>query len=218
MAAIGVVMTPVFSPKKASSRFWLATAPIIALALAACGDSGRVPSKNSPVNRASSPTPAPPFSWSSSDAAPPSGYTDGSGINEHYPDLSPVPLANDLERTEAGARNVLLQFARAIELREYDQAWTMLDESAKQRWSKAALNAEFDGLSDITVSVPGGQMEGAAGSSYYTSEAQITATDSAGSPIRMDGTLVLRRVNDVPGASEEQLHWHISRIDLTQTH
>ncbi|RIV84461.1 hypothetical protein D2V17_11785 [Aurantiacibacter xanthus] len=188
------------------------------LALAACGEGGPVPGKSNPATPASTPTPTSPFLWSSDDPAPPPGYTDGSGINEHYPDLTPVPLAMDLEHTEAGARNVLLLFARAIELREYDQAWDMLDDSAKQRWSKAAFNTLFDGLSDITVSVPGGEMEGAAGSSYYTSEAEITATDANGRPIRMEGALVLRRVNDVPGASEEQLRWHVAQIDLTQTH
>ncbi|MEN7538508.1 hypothetical protein [Aurantiacibacter flavus] len=146
------------------------------------------------------------------------GYTDGSGINEHYPDLSPKPLASDLEGTEAGARNVLLAFTRAIEMREYDQAWDMLDESAQQRWSKAKFNRFFDGLSNIAVAVPGGTIEGAAGSSYYTSEAELTATDANGQPARMEGQLVLRRVNDVPEATERQLLWQVYRVDLPMTH
>ncbi|WP_390548914.1 hypothetical protein [Qipengyuania sp. MTN3-11] len=139
-------------------------------------------------------------------------------MNEGYPELSPSPLAPDAERTETGARNVLLAFARAIELREYDQAWTMLGRSAKEKWSKARFNALFDGLSDITVAVPGGRMEGAAGSSYYTSEATITGTDADGRPVRIEGPIVLRRVNDVPGSTVDQRRWHIQSVDLAWTH
>ena len=196
--------------------------PAIVLGLAACGDerAGQTEAQYDPapgetpvaddLPRLQSPlSPSP---------APPPGYTDGSGVNENYPDLTPTPLASDLERTEAGARNVLLAFARAIELREYDQAWSMLDEVAREKHDKAAFNALFAGLSDIVVAVPGGEMEGAAGSSYYTSNAEITAVDAAGRPVRLEGPLVLRRVNDVPGASAEQLRWRLDQIDLTQTH
>lgn len=127
-------------------------------------------------------------------------------------------LPDDLERTEAGARNVLLLFTRAIELREYDQAWAMLDRNAQQKWSKAAFNAFFKGLSNITVAAPGGEMEGAAGTTYYNSKADITATGADGRPVHVEAPLVLRRVNDVPGATEEQLRWKIDRVDLVRPH
>lgn len=148
----------------------------------------------------------------------PPGYTDGQGINEGYPDLTPATLTPEAERTEAGARNVLISFARAIELREYDQAWAMLGPAAKAKWSKAKFNGLFDGLRDITVAVPNGTMEGAAGSSYYTSPASITATGKGGRPIRIEGPIVLRRVNDVDGATAEELRWHIESADLSWTH
>ena len=151
-------------------------------------------------------------------ASPPPGYTDGSGVNEGYPDLTPPVLTPEAERTETGARSVLLSFARAIELREYDQAWAMLDETAQSQWSKARFNALFEGLRDITANVPNGTVEGAAGSSYYTSEAEITATDADGRPVRLEGPIVLRRVNDVPGSSADERRWHIDRIDLSATH
>ena len=148
----------------------------------------------------------------------PADYTDGSGINEGYPDLSPPVLTPEAERGETGARNVPVNFARAIELREYDQAWAMLAPGAQQEWSKARFNALFDGLGNITASVPEGIMEGAAGSSYYTSDAEITATDKSGRPVRLEGPIVLRRVNDVPGSSAEQRRWHIEQFDLSVTH
>ena len=139
-------------------------------------------------------------------------------MNEGYPDLTPSPLAPEAERTEKGARNVLLGFARAIELREYDQAWDMLGSDAKVDWSKARFDQLFEGLDTITVAMPGGTMEGTAGSSFYTVPAEITARDADGRPIRLEGQIVLRRSNDAPGSSSEDLHWQITQVDLSQTH
>lgn len=126
---------------------------------------------------------------------------------------SAVPdLAPEAEKGETGARNVLLSFARAIELEEFDQAYAMLGDAA-DGMTRAEFAALFDGFGEITVAVPGGRMEGAAGSLYY--EAPITITDSAGQ--KLTGTTVLRRVNDVPGASPEQLRWHIERFEVAPT-
>ena len=60
------------------------------------------------------------------------------------------------------------------------------------------------------MTVGKGESEGAAGSLYYT--APVTVTD--GTRV-LKGDVVLRRVNDVPGATEEQLRWHIESTTLT---
>ena len=165
------------------------------------------------------PAPDPAASKTSpANSAAPTGYTDGQGINEGYPDLTPATLTPEAERTEAGARNVLASFARAIEMREYDQAWNMLSQQAGTKWTREQFNELFGGLSDIAVAVPDGRMEGAAGSSYYTSKATITATDADGRPIRIEGPIVVSRVNDVPGSTQEQRRWHIRSADLSWTH
>lgn len=140
------------------------------------------------------------------------------GVNDGDPDLTPPVLTSEAERGEKGARNVLLSWARAIELREYDQAWDLFGASGKERMSRAEFARIFAGLDDITVAVPGGSMEGAAGSSYYTSQATITAEDADGRPVRFEGPVVLRRVNDVPGATAAQLRWHVESADLDWTH
>lgn len=201
------------------------------LALAACGQasdgrsSPEVAKTGNTVSdvydgdvSASPNTPASPTPTAGVSATPPPGYTDGSGINEGYPDLTPAQLTPEAARGEAGARDVLVLFARAIEMREYDQAWAMLGSNAKATWSTARFNALFDGLRDITVAVPGGTMEGAAGSGYYTSQATVTASDADGRPIRLEGPLVLRRVNEVPGSSEEQRRWRFETVALSVTH
>lgn len=72
----------------------------------------------------------------------------------------------------------------------------------------------FAGLEGIAVAVDDGTMEGAAGSSFYTAPVTITARDRQGRPIRFEGEAVLRRVNDVPGATAAQLAWHFETLRL----
>jgi len=172
----------------------------------------RAPMSAAPVQETTSPSNAP------EPASPPAGYVDGSGINEGYPDLTPTPLAPEVERTEKGATNVLMSFARALELKEFDQALALLSDADKRKWPKAAFTKLFADLGKITVAFAGGSMEGAAGSSFYTAPLTITAADKDGRPVRLEGEAVLRRVNDVDGATPAQLHWHFESVDLDWTH
>ena len=91
---------------------------------------------------------------------------------------------------------------------------------AAQAWSLDAqmtpekLKGEFGGQASPKIALGKGDVEGAAGSLYY--EAPLVIDFADGRPSRR-GTIVLRRVNDVPGASEEQLNWRIERTStLTQ--
>ena len=54
-------------------------------------------------------------------------------------------------------------------------------------------------------------MEGAAGTSYYTAPVTITGANGQ----RLSGEIVLSRVNDVPGATPEQLRWRVRELDLS---
>ena len=145
------------------------------------------------------------------------GLADNS-VNDGSPDLTPPSLSPAAEKTEKGARNIATSFARAIELKEFDQAWAMLDDASKRKWSKTQWAGHFSDLTDISVAVGSGRMEGAAGSSYYTAPLDITATDTSGRPVRYDGEMILKRVNDVPGAAAEQLRWHVNSLSLDWTH
>jgi len=155
--------------------------------------------------------------------APPSSLDTGSAegattADEATPDLTPPPLTAKAERGEKGARNLLLSFARAIERGEYDQAWTMLSPADREKWSRTDFAALFADLGKITVSMPDGTIEGAAGSLYYSAPLTITASDSEGRPVRMEGSAVVRRVNDVDGATPAQLRWHFQTLTLDWTH
>lgn len=140
------------------------------------------------------------------------------GVNDGSPDLTPPTLTPEAERGVKGARNVLLSFARAIELREYDQAWALLSTGDQKKWDKAGFARMFADLGKTTVAIPDGEMEGAAGSSYYTAPVTITANDQSARPVRIEGEAVLRRVNDVDGATPAQLRWHFDKLTLDWTH
>lgn len=159
----------------------------------------------------------------SADAAPdpsprPASTAQSEGVDDGTPDLTTAPLTPEAERTETGARALLLSWGRAIELEEFAQAYRMMGEAGAQRWSARQFRDIFSGLGEITVELPDGTMEGAAGSSYYSLDVTITAPDKDGRPIRIEGPLVLRRVNDVPGSSEEARRWQFESIDLAVTH
>lgn len=105
-------------------------------------------------------------------------------------------------------------------LRYYTNAIRVGDwADAARAWSldaqmtPAKLEAEFGGAAGPKLAVGKGDVEGAAGSLYY--EAPITIAFADGRPSKR-GTIVLRRVNDVPGASEQQLNWRIERTSTLQ--
>ncbi len=152
---------------------------------------------------AASPTATPPASTPVAVPTPPGSV----------PTLTP-----DAERGETGARDVLLDFARAVELGRFDQAWALLSPADRRKWSRPAFRALFADLDRPTVAVPTGVMEGAAGSPYYTAPVTITGTDRAGRPVRIEGEAVLRRVNDVDGAAVDQRRWHFQSLTLDWTH
>lgn len=93
--------------------------------------------------------------------------------------------------------------------------WT----SAAKAWSLDAqmtpqkLEAEFGGAAGPKVAVGRGDAGAAAGSLYY--EAPVTIDFQDGRESRR-GTIVLRRANDVPGASDLQLVWRIERSSIVQ--
>jgi len=59
-----------------------------------------------------------------------------------------------------------------------------------------------------------GPMEGAAGSTYIEVPVEVSGHFTTGNPFHENGMLTLRRVNDVPGATAEQLQWRIYRSEL----
>ena len=182
--------------------------------LAACGGSEVSPTSNrTELAQASAAPEATATALPSAAPSSSNGPTEA-GENDGVPDIKPAPLTPESAKTEKGARANLLAWARGIELREFDQAWNLMGDAAKAQTSKARFNALFHPLRNITVAVPDGEMEGAAGSSYYTVPTTVTGTLADGTKAVLKGDVVLRRVNDVDGATPEQLTWHIEQVNL----
>ena len=70
----------------------------------------------------------------------------------------------------------------------------------------ARLEAVFGGYKELQLEWPEPFVEGAAGSLYCTVSGKLTDAQDPAKPL-IEGTLLLRRVNDVPGATADQLRW-----------
>ena len=87
-----------------------------------------------------------------------------------------------------------------------------------REWAKAALvwhdpaidaariAAVFGSYRELQLEWAEPFVEGAAGSLYCTVSGKLTDAQDASKPL-IQGTLLLRRVNDVPGATPDQLRW-----------
>ena len=107
----------------------------------------------------------------------------------------PVALAPDL---------VLRRWGTAIERRDWAAVRGLWGHhGADSGLSPRQFVARWDALRRPRFTVAAGSQEGAAGSLYYT--APVTIADGART---ISGSLTIRRVNDVDGATPEQLRWH----------
>lgn len=109
---------------------------------------------------------------------------------------------------------MILTWARAMETRELAKAWQMMAPAMGETGDEASFAQNLSRLSDLSVSMSGGQIEGAAGSLYYTEAVTIRGHDASGRSVEYSGTVTLRRANDIPGASPEDLRWHFERTQI----
>ena len=105
---------------------------------------------------------------------------------------------------------VLQDWAKAVEARDWSAVRAFWgDHGERSGQSVRAFAAKWKKLRHPEVTIGRGDGEGAAGSLYYTAPVRITD----GARV-MAGEIVIRRVNDVDGASAEQLRWHIENTTL----
>jgi len=127
----------------------------------------------------------------------------GTGPNARTP-LGPVTPTTDPKSTEA-AEELVRAFVRLLNERKFDEAYMLLGAIAPPRKD---FDRQLLGYTHVTQSAAGNQ-EGAAGSVYVS----VPLTFAADGGRKRHATVVLQRVNDVPGSTEAQRHWHIERID-----
>jgi hypothetical protein len=89
---------------------------------------------------------------------------------------------------------------------------------AARLWSSAESASDFAvqlrrySEVHLEISRPS-EPEGAAGSVYVSEPVVFYGKDENGNAFRRGANAILRRVNDVPGSTEEQRRWHIERIE-----
>jgi hypothetical protein len=129
--------------------------------------------------------------------------------NSAPPGVQPQKAIIDPKSTEA-AVEVVHRFADLLNNRKFDEAYMLLGPGAGPR---AEFDRHFSDLHDLKVAVGrAGAQEGAAGSIYLSVPLSISGS-VGGARSSRSATAIVRRVNDVPGSTEAERHWHIERID-----
>lgn len=129
------------------------------------------------------------------------------------PQAAPSEMAPSGPGRPSYARNpadAMDAIAATIEARDWKALRAFWgDKGERSGLSEQAFAARWSTLLAPLVTVGTGTQEGAAGSLYYT--APVTIVDG-NRTIR--GEVTIRRVNDVDGASPEQLRWHVESTTL----
>ena len=119
-------------------------------------------------------------------------------------------------KSAEGAGQVMQLFGGLLEQRKFDDAYRNWSDGGRANGlSEAQFVAAYDKYSEIhsEVGAPG-PVEGAAGSSYVDVPFRLYGKLKSGGPFNLVGKVTLKRVNDVPGSTEEQRKWHIYKSDL----
>lgn len=120
------------------------------------------------------------------------------GANELPPQVADFPVLASKDCAE-----VVEFYLEALSSREYARAALVWDDPVIDA---ARLEAVFGGYREAQVEWTEPVIEGAAGSLYCTVAGKLTDAADPARPM-LEGTLILRRANDVPGATPDQLRW-----------
>jgi hypothetical protein len=114
------------------------------------------------------------------------------------------------------AGQVLQDYAALLEQGRFGEArrlWT--DSGAGSGLSQDGFAEAFAKYAEIHTEIGApGPVEGAAGSAYVEIPLRFYGKLKDGRAFNSAGTTTLRRVNDVPGSTDEQRRWHIYRIEV----
>ena len=189
------------------NRKWRSLA--LALVLAGCGTQQQ-PSENgadTAIPPADEQVPEPMPSPETIKPGEPGGLPD---------DRTPVEEGPIDPKSAQGAGQVLQRFGGLLEQGKFAEARKLWSDGGKASgMSEAEFIAAYDKYAEIhsEVGAPG-QMEGAAGSAYVDIPFRLYGKLKTGGTFNMVGPITLRRVNDVPGSTEEQRRWHIYQSGL----
>lgn len=122
------------------------------------------------------------------------------------------------QTSPAAARWTVERYYQAINAGDFRTAYrTWGDNGVRSGKSYGAFVRGFaqTASSRVIAGTPRGQ-EGAAGSTFITVPVDVWARLKNGRRQHFRGTYVMRRVNDVAGATPAQLRWHIDQARLRE--
>lgn len=131
----------------------------------------------------------------------------------HLDPDAPPPAADN---SPQGAVRRALEYCDALATRRFDDAYRLwADGGRASGLTLKEFTTKFAAVkvSDCQLS-EAGPPEGAAGSTYIEVPAVIRGTTAAGRPLRIEGPIILKRSNDVPGSTPEQRRWRIARAEF----
>ena len=119
-------------------------------------------------------------------------------------------------KSAEGAGQVMQLFGGLLEQGKFAEAYRLWsDDGRASGLSQAQFTAAYEKYAEIHSEVGRpGQSEGAAGSIYIDVPFRLYGKLKNGAPFNLVGPVTLRRVNDVPGSTEEQRRWHIAKSEL----
>jgi hypothetical protein len=174
--------------------------------LAGCGAPDRAPApqaSEAAAPAASAPTAMASSSSPSSSSAP--ALAPSPTVTPPAPPAATSPKADLSALDSRDCRTVAQAYFDALARGDYGLAARVWSDPAIDQ---ARLKAAFAGYKQPRVAIAAMEQEGAAGSSYCTVSGTLSDGGDAGKPARK-GQVVLKRVNDVPGATPQQLRWTI---------
>jgi hypothetical protein len=122
-------------------------------------------------------------------------------------DRTPIYEGTIDPKSGQGAGQVLQSYLALVESGRFAEANAL--------WSKGVERLDLTGYREIhgNIGAPG-NVEGGAGSLYVEIPVQLYGRLKDGKEFSSRGTMTLRRVNDVPGSTEEQRRWHIMNAEF----
>ncbi|WHO40086.1 hypothetical protein PMI04_005695 [Sphingobium sp. AP49] len=127
----------------------------------------------------------------------------------------PMPECTPAPKSAAAAAAVVQRYYAALNARDYGTAWTLWGDDGPAGQTMARFEAGFAATRATHVTI--GRLEpgdAGAGSLYQPVPVTVEAELLDGTRQRFTGTYVVRRVNDVDGASAAQRRWHIDSAKL----
>lgn len=131
-------------------------------------------------------------------------------------DRTPAAERPIADTSPEGAAQVLQSYFASLEAKDYAAAWKLWSDGGKASGQDEKTFADsFANVAEYHAEIGApGAPEGAAGSIYVEVPIRVYGKTAGGRDFSERGAAALRRVNDVPGATAEQMQWRIYNMGV----